>query len=131
MDKTIIEYHASPESRPRIHYLIMKENGDAGEYMTEYMDNAMGSVFFKEFVLFFGESLQYYIVEECDGREKLTQSDMYRMNEARGEESVGKYGAINDIVMSKTLEEYDTFDILLEEYYKKEYYNQALFELRK
>lgn len=131
VDKTIIEYHASPESQPRIHYLIMKENGDAGEYLTEYMDNAIGSVFFKEFVLFWGESLQYYIVEERGGEEKLTQSGMCQRNESQGEDSAGRYGALNDIVMSKTLEEYDTLDTLLEEYYKRDFYNQALFELRK
>ena len=131
MDKTIIEYHATGDSQPRIHYLILKGNEEEGEYLTDYMDAAMGGVYFKEFVLFFGESLQYYIVEERAGEEKLTQSGTCHRTEIPGEESIGRYGAINDIVMSKTLQDYNTFDTLLEEYYKREFFNKALFELRK
>ena len=130
-DKTIVEYHASAGTQPKIHYLIMKGNEESGEYMTDSMQVALGGVYFKEFVLFFGESLQYYIVEEQAGEEKLTQSGVCHRTENPGEESVGRYGAINDIVMSKALQDYNTFDTLLEEYYKREFFNQALFELRK
>lgn len=130
VDKTIVEYHASPESVPRIHYLIMQENGEAGEYITEPMELALGGIYFKEFVLFFGESLQYYIVEERDGEEKLTQSGTWQRREVNSDELNGRYGAINDIAMSLTLQDYATFDALLEEYYRKDFYNQELFELR-
>ncbi len=130
-DKTIVEYHASPNSRPKIHYLILKENGEAGDYLTEAMESVIGGVYCKEFVLFFGESLQYYIVEESDGKEKLTQSGTCQRSENHEAELAGRYSMINDIVISKSLQDYNTFDSLLEEYYKRDFYNQELFKLRR
>ena len=130
-DKTIIEYHTTPNGCPKIHYLILKENGEAGDYVTEPMDAVLGGVYCKEFVLFFGESLQYYIMEEVDGVEKLTQSGTRQRSENHEAEYSGRYGMINDIVISKSLQDYSTFDSLLEEYYKREFYNQELFKLRR
>ncbi len=130
-DKTIIEYHTAPGKNPKIHYLILKENGDAGDYLTETMEAVMTGVYCKEFVLFFGESLQYYIMEENGDEEKLTQSGTRQRSENHEAEGTGRYGAINDIVISKSLQDYNTFDSLLEEYYKREFYNQELFKLRR
>jgi len=130
-DKTIIEYRTTAGSSPKIHYLILKENGEAGDYMTETMDVVLGGVYYKEFVLFFGESLQYYIMEEVDGVEKLTQSGTRQKGESHEADYEGRYGMINDIVISKSMQDYNTFDSLLEEYYKREFYNQELFKLRR
>lgn len=129
-EKTIVECHADLNVRPIIHYVIMRENGEVGEYVQEPMEHVLGGVFTKEFILFFGETLQYYIVEEREGRGKLTQSGTKQKEELMGEELPGRYGMINDIVISKTLQDYDTFDDLLEEYYKKDFYNQELFKLK-
>lgn len=126
-DKTIVEYHAAPGSRACIHYVMLYENGEAEEYKAEYMRDVYGGVCFKEFILFFGESLQYYITEETDGEERLTESGTLQNGDG-GE--TGSYQLINDIVLSKTLEDYDTMDNLLEEYYKKEFLNGQLFTLR-
>lgn len=130
-DKTIVEYHTSPGSSPKIHYLILKENGEAGDYLTETMEAVMDGVYCKEFILFFGESLQYYIMEENGGEEKLTQSGTRQRSEHQETELAGRYGMINDIVISKSLQDYNTFDSLLEEYYKRDFYNQELFKLRR
>ncbi len=130
-DKTVVEYHASPERRPKIYYLILTGNEEEGEYKSDYMESALDEVYYKEFVLFFGESLQYYIVEEENGEEKLTQSGTCHRGEYQPEESMGRYGCINDIIMSKELQDYNTFDTLLQEYYKREFMNQELFKLRK
>lgn len=129
-DKTVIEYHATPRSRACIHYVILHENGESGEYIAEYMREAYGGVFFKEFILFFGESLQYYITEEKNGKEQLTESDTVQKSDIGGSEEESRYRLINDIVISKTLQDFDTMDNLLEEYYKKEFLNSRLFELK-
>ena len=129
-DKTIIEYRANPRARACIHYVILHENGESDEYRTEYMREVYGGVCFKEFILFFGESLQYYITEEINGQEQLTESGTLQKNDVRGSESESRYHLVNDIVLSKTLEDYDTLDNLLEEYYKKEFLNGRLFELK-
>ena len=129
-DKTIIEYHAAPQSKACIHYVILHENGDADEYTAEYMQEAYGGVFFKEFILFFGESLQYYITEEKNGEEQLTESGTLQRSDIRGREMESRYHLVNDIVISKTLQDYDTMEKLLEEYYRKEFFSSRFFKLR-
>lgn len=129
-DKTIIEYRAAPQSRACIHYVMLHENGEAEEYVTEYMQEAYGGVFFKEFILFFGETLQYYITEEKSGEEQLTESGTLQRSDIRGKEAESRYHLVNDIVISRTLQDYDTMEKLLEEYYRKEYFCNRLFELQ-
>lgn len=129
-DKTIIEYHAAPQSKACIHYVILHENGDADEYTAEYMQQAYGGVFFKEFILFFGESLQYYITEEKNGEEQLTESGTLQRSDIRGKEMESRYHLVNDIVISRTLQDYDTMEKLLEEYYRKEFIGSRFFKLR-
>ncbi len=128
-DKTIIEYNVRPGGKAKIHYVMLHDNGEAEEYLAEYMRDVYGGVCFKEFVLFFGETLQYYITEECDKEEQLTESGNVQKSDIRGLSDNSKYNLINDMVISKTLQDYDTLDSLLEEYYRKEYYNGQLFKL--
>ncbi|MGN0167236.1 MAG: DUF5717 family protein [Acetatifactor sp.] len=130
LDKTIIEYHANPRGRACIHYVILRENGESDEYTSEYMQEAYGGVCFKEFILFFGESLQYYITEEKNGEAQLTESGTLQKSDISGEECDSRYQLVNDIVISKTLEDFDTMDNLLEEYRKKEFLNGKLFQLK-
>lgn len=128
-DKVIVEYKAKPQSKARIHYLIVQEDGQDGEYISEYMQEVYGGVYFKEFILFFGESLQYYIVEESSGQEELTESGTTQKSDIHTGDASGIYDLINDIVISKSLQDYDTMDNLLEEYYRKEYWGEELFQL--
>ncbi len=129
-DKTIIEYRAHPDAKAMLHYVIEKEEGEAGEYHTEEMKNIFGGVCEKEFVLFFGETLQYYIIEERDGKEQLTESNSIQKSDIMEEEVQTRFTMINDMVISKTLQDYDTVDALLEEYFLQEYENDKLFYLQ-
>lgn len=129
-DKTIIEYRAGYGARACIHYVILHENGESDEYSAEYMKEVYGGVCFKEFILFFGESLQYYITEEKNGEGQLTESGTLQKSDIRDSERDSRYHLLNDIVIGKTLQDYDTMDNLLEEYYKKEFLNGRLFEVK-
>ena len=130
-DKTVVEYRADPGSRASIHYVITHDGGESEEYVAEYMREVYGGVCFKEFILFFGESLQYYITEEKDeGEARLTESGTLQKSDIRGDGSDSRYQLVNDIVISRTLQDMDTMDNLLEEYYRKEFLNGRLFQLK-
>lgn len=129
-DKTIVEYRARPGSRATIHYVIMREDGESSEYLTEPMREVFGGLYFKEFVLFFGESLQYYIMEEKDGEEQLTESGNLQKSDIRGNGADWRYEMINDILISRTLEDFDTLDGLMDEYHRREYLGGHLFALQ-
>ena len=87
-------------------------------------------MFFKEFVLFFGETVQYYITEEKDGEEQLTESGTLQRSDETGDEEESRYRLINDIVVSRALQDRDTMDRLLEEYYRKDFIGGKLFSLK-
>ena len=128
-DKTVLEYRTRPRTKVCVHYALLHENGEADGYRSEYMKEVYGGVYFKAFVLFFGESLQYYVTEEADGEAQLTESGTLQKGET-GEEEDGRYRLINDIVTARSLQDYDTMDDLLEEYYKKEFLNGKLFSVK-
>lgn len=129
-DKTILEYRTAPRTKVCIHYTMSNEDGESEGYRAEYMTEAYGGVFFKEFVMFFGETLQYYITEEWDGAEQLTKSGTLQRNEDGGCGEESRYRLINDIVISRALEDYNTMDDLLEEYYRKDFLWGRLFGLK-
>ncbi len=128
-DKVIIEYRTNPSNRVVLHYIL--EGQDSGEdiYHTEEMRNMFGGVFSKEFILFFGENLQYYITEERYGREELTVSDSVSVSDAVAEEKESRYTLINDMVVSKTLQDDDTLMKLMEEYVGADYFTEQVFTI--
>lgn len=128
-DKTLVEYRAKPGSRARIHYMIVDEKGEGDGYLSEYMRDVYGGWMFKEFVLFYGETLQYYIIEEGKGEESLTESGEIRRNDGDFNAADSRYSLINDMLVAKDTSDYDTLDNLMEEYYRKEFYNERLFSL--
>ena len=83
----------------------------------------------KEFTLFFGERMQYYITEEVNGKEQLTQSGTINKSDIGQENFEGRFSILNDIMIGKTLQDYDTVDKLLHEYYQKDFLVNKLFSL--
>lgn len=127
-DKSILEYHAAPGHRATIHYLIQKEDGEGREYCRENMKDIFAGICVKEFILFFGERLQYYITEDVDGKEQVTQSGMInRSDMADTVHESSRFNMLNDIMIGKTLQDYDTVDKLMTEYYKKDFMADRLF----
>ena len=94
------------------------------------MREAYGGVFFKDFILFFGESLQYYITEEKDGKTQVTESRTIQKGDGTGEDENSRYSLLNDIAMARTMQDHHTMDNLLEEYYMRDFLNSRLFALK-
>jgi predicted transcriptional regulator len=129
-DKTIIEYKTDPGKRVFIHYIIEGDDEENGEYVTEEMRDMYGGVHAKAFVLFFGENLLYYITEENDeGEEFLTESASIQKSDISREIADSCFNAINDIVIAKTLRDYDTVDNLLYDYYKHDHVVKNMFTI--
>lgn len=127
MDKTVIEYKSRPGSRVVIHYIVLQDGHAEGEYRQEEMRDMYGGIYVKSFILFFGEKLKYYITEEKDGKEELTVNSSVSRSDIMHEEGDSRFGLINDIMTGQTLQDYDTVDNLLEEYFKKEYIVSEIF----
>jgi len=127
LDKTMVEYRAKSGSRVMIHYLIQDEGESGQEYTHEEMPNMFGGICVKDFILFFGEKLQYYITEESASGEQVTESNAISRSDA-GEEGVeGRFTILNDIMIGKTLHDYDTVNDLLLEYYRQDHMVEQIF----
>lgn len=126
-DKVFVEYQGTPNGKAVLHYVVELGDGEGGEYRTEELRNIYGGVYCKEFVLFYGEVLQYYIMEEVDGKSQLTESNTIQKTDMAGNGDESRYNMLNDIAISKTMQDYETLDELIEEYYRKTYLVDDLF----
>lgn len=127
LDKTMVEYRVSPGGRAVIHYVIQSEGSEETEYCKEEMRDMFGGICVKEFVLFFGERLQYYITEEIESGEQLTKSGTINKSDIGQENLESRFSMLNDIMIGKTLQDYDTVDSLLQEYYRQEHMVEQIF----
>ena len=84
----------------------------------------------KEFILFFGEKLQYYITEESENGEQLAGSGAINKSDIEQDNFESRFTMLNDIMIGMTLHDYDTADQLLLEYYRKEHMVKAIFQMR-
>lgn len=126
LDQTMIEYHAEGGTDVTIHYCIERGTGEA-EYLTIPMKRMYRDIYVYSFVLFFGETLQYYITENRDGEEQLTQSDTISKNDTNEVSPDSRYALLNDMMVAGNLGEYMTFNSVYENYSEKKYVVGQLF----
>lgn len=128
-DKTMIQYKAEEGNQAVIHYLLEKEGEDDGEYTKEEMRDMFGGICVKDFILFFGEKLQYYITETDGEKEHLTQSGTLNRSDTDREQEESRYSLINDIAIGRTLHDNDAVEQLLREYYEQMFLVKELFRM--
>lgn len=130
LDKTMVEYRTTTGARVMIHYLIQEEGAGGEEYTHEEMRDMFGGICVSDFILFFGEQLRYYITEESEAGEQLVVSDVIRKGEAGEDISEGRFNILNDIMIGKTLHDYDTVNDLLLAYFKQDHMVEQIFTVR-
>ena len=125
-DKTMLEYRSAPKTHCTIHYRLANDSDN--EYHSIEMKEMYAGIYVVSFVLFFGEQLQYYITEEGkDGAEVATESGTISKSDIVKVNISGRFSLINDIMIGETLQDYNTVDKLLSEYYKKKNICEKLF----
>lgn len=129
MDKTMIEYRVREGNKAMIHYLIERDGDSEGEYIKEEMQNMFGGVCVKQFILFFGERLQYYIAEVEEGKERLTESGTLSHSDTERDERESRYTMLNDISIGRNLHDYGTMENLLYEYFEYDHVIKELFHM--
>lgn len=128
-DRAYVEYRGECESRVIMHYAIEHENGIDTEYRKEELQNMFAGIFVKSFLLFYGESIQYYITEENGNREQLTQSSVVERTEDELNGRSWKYTLLNEAAIAKEMSDYKSCEENLYECIKKEYVLRRIFKL--
>lgn len=114
-DKYIVEYKANPKSKVYINYILENGSFKVREYENELMDNVCAGIYTKEFILFYGENVQYYIKERNGNEEFITESYEFSLgDEYEGDDS--RYGMLNNMLLSSDLNDEKTLFELAENY---------------
>ena len=130
-DKTFVEYRANPLHKVVIHYVIETSREKNCSYVAQRLYPVEPGIFVKEFTLFYGERLTWFITEtDQEGRDISTPDR--GMVEGRGEEMVTgtKYAAVYE--MARSLEERDMHRLehQIGQYGRKQFMVETLFSLK-
>lgn len=115
VDKTMVEYRTDPSHRVVIHY-VYEDGEHRKSYVSEDMKNVYEGVFVKSFVVFYGESVQYYISEEDGSGEITTESRNVVNHSVEPDKSEGRYEELNDIIASRDAHDSETYRKLVHTY---------------
>ena len=121
---TYVVYRTEPGSCVNLHYL---KDGEDGRYARVKLEEVCAGYYCHNFVLFFGERLQYYFMEQQENEQMLTESGYLEKSDMTDEEAESRYGLLNDIIMSEALGDERTKAELLRKYKKKSFLTEALF----
>lgn len=151
-----VEYRTLPESRVCIHFaygdfsdehfdLRTQEEReraalpDAPHYEMQEMREMYDGIYVSVFRLFHGEALQYYITELCATQEDtvqecITQSDtIFGDTQSEGEKRTaareGRFGMLNDIMVSIAMKDEITAEQMTEEYLHQDFCARELFRV--
>lgn len=119
MDKKVIEYHTNPKNKVLIHYIMGLEDDNDENYTIKEMTDVCGGIFTVEFILFYGEDIQYYITEEYEGEQSLTESSNVALSDTNVSEisdRESRYTMLNDMMVSFEMREVTTLSEVAGEY---------------
>ena len=102
LDRTFIEQKAAPEDQVILHYRLSQDDGENGDgsWRSEPMTMVYRGIFSREFLLFYGERLSYYITIEHNGgiRTLPVQSCRQEQTDDRGN---SRYQLINQMLKAR------------------------------
>ena len=101
-DKTIISYKGQKGSRVMLYYQLQKGSTESVDYSTEVLTPMYENIYVKKFVLFANEKLKYYFKETIDGNSYRSDKQSCIKEVQKGED--GRYGRLNDILLSSDME---------------------------
>lgn len=126
-DKYYVEYHSDAGKDVRINYTLLgSENADA--FREEKMRDIGFGIYIKEFILFYGEVLQYYITENGEENEVITESREVSLGPEHFGSEECRYHHINLIITAKEMNDEKTVIKLIENYQFNDYAIKRLFE---
>jgi len=120
--KTTIEYITNPNHKVEIHYIFNTE-----DYVDEEMENVFEGIFVKEFTMFFGENVQYYITEWVDDKEQVMESGNLKKTDLTIDGGESSYDVINDILFSLSVKDDTTTIDLMRQYDRRKNLSKQIF----
>jgi hypothetical protein len=116
IDKYIVEYKGNPANDIFIDYILETGNFQEKKYLREPLKQVCPGVFTKEFILFYGENVFYYITEKNEDEEIITESVKYSPGDhVCTDES--RYGQLNNMMIALVMKDEKTFRDMAKNYF--------------
>ena len=127
-DKVFIEERFRPESRVIIHYRLQNGEGGASEWISEPMKNMYHGIFVKEFLLFYGETLTYYLSVLENGEVRKTET--YQLSLVDLDTSgITRYKLLNKILAARKLGNEELMNQAVRQYLWQDAFVSELFSM--
>ena len=125
-DKVFLEYRTNPHSHVVLNY---SRDEDGENFIKEDMLDVYDGIFVKSFVMFFGETIQYYISEEYAGQVQVTESNRIVNNDVYNKNDESRYNLLNQMLISNTLMDETTLYRSMKQYAGFNEVTQRVFKL--
>ena len=87
-----------------------------------------GGVYAKSFSLFYGESIQYYFLEDDGKKKKKTQDASLLCNNVTPKEPQGRFDYLNDMLVSMEMHDMATMKKLMQGCCVQDYVVEQMFQ---
>lgn len=118
-DKTILEYHTNPEMSVEIYYTLQSSKEEEMEYEVGMMEEVEQGIYIKQFILFYGDILQY----DIEGKKNSIFINDWDF--ACGE---SRFHLLNEMCASFDIGDDKTLIELIKSYAKKRYLIKEYFK---
>ncbi|HEY9575041.1 MAG TPA: DUF5717 family protein [Lachnospiraceae bacterium] len=125
-DKTFVEQRAFQKDRVTLYYTLEKGNKEGNVFMSEPLKNSYLGLFSKEFILLYGEELNYYFTIEHDGKLIKTKEKKLVAREIKGE-GFSKFEQINTMLDSYEKGQWKQLEQQLYRYFRYEAVSKKWF----
>ena len=125
-DKQFVEVQYPAGARVTIHYRLIRDNDTGESFKSEPMKNMYQGIFVKEFLLFYGETLEYYLTVELPDDTRQTDKKLLTMEESLQEGNT-KYQLINQMLAGHKLGRSEQTEKAMEQYLQREHFARKMF----
>ena len=127
-DFMAVEYHSHYAGRVYIYYDEVHDT-KKNSYRKLELTPIIGQSYVQTFMLFFGESIDYYFAEEDGAQEIITHRGTLKIEDMTSETHEWRYELLNNMQVEFTLQEHARLEKSMNEYNKMEYMTHKLFEI--
>ena len=111
-DKVFLEYRTTPDVKVSVTFLPVGSQ----DYLEVKMGQMFDGIYVKEFLIFYGEKIPYYIKEEKDGEWIVTESGQLQNQGLCTHAEGSRYDLLNDMMVSWQMKDEATLMERLEGY---------------
>lgn len=114
-DKLFAEVKMKPSDRVILHYRRTGDGMEAGDWVSEPMRNVYEGIFVKEFLLFYGETIVWYVSMPGEGEIRRTEEQSCTMEDA-GTGGTTKYCLLNRMLEARKKDDAAALRQIAEQY---------------